>query len=519
MKSLSNSTEVKEAKATELLYNMGRGGIFHESSDQFPVWASFQKALSVCEDNKLPFSQVAYNPIIMAHSSDPSTIYTVMLRLKEAANSLGQRYLPLCFDMGLYTKASEIKWSRPKELEDIILVEGGMHLLMSVISGIGYLYADAGLSNLLVDSGVFASRTVDHMLSGKDFDRALYGLKLLEEALSAQFLQQFYTWCERTGNRIPDRLSEGLTELESAFSGLEKVQELKQELCTLLIDQVLPMIEKYRKEGRSISPTFLLWDEILFRVLLPLKVFISASRKGLWEIQQSAKAEFLPLLFASNRTNYARYLPVSLLQMRHLPQEIATEFARTGGMVKLSEGHFNGVWLDCALETTQNKDLKGAGGIIGLTMRSQALVRWFIARPVTALYAAEFKKGTDTNIPDDKQLAQTKAKASDTRWNSDVKKIRDMLQGPCVDPFDITEAPTKLINIATGAVAPAAIEKSLCCALDKGTTMADKFVSNLASDNLKSFYAPIPRSNIKTMKEMNKKVKIKSRVKRCIFAY
>jgi len=41
--------------------------------------------------------------------------------------------------------------------------------------------------------------------------------------------------------------------------------------------------------------------------------------------------------------------------------------------------------------------------------------------------------------------------------------------------------------------------------------MADKFVSNLASDNPKSFYAPIPRSNIKTMKEMNEKVKIKSK--------
>lgn len=65
-----------------------------------------------------------------------------------------------------------------------------------------------------------------------------------------------------------------------------------------------------------------------------------------------------------------------------------------------------------------------------------------------------------------------------------------------------------MINIATAADA---IEKILCSALDKGTTIADNFVSHLASDNLKSFYAPIPRSNIKTMKEMNKKVKIKSK--------
>ena len=102
--------------------------------------------------------------------------------------------------MGLHTKASEIRWLRPRELEGIILVDGGMHLLMSrsVISGIVYLYADAGLYNLLVECGVFAARTVDHMLSGKDFDRAIYGLKFLEETkrlsvqYSTEFLQQFH---------------------------------------------------------------------------------------------------------------------------------------------------------------------------------------------------------------------------------------------------------------------------------------------------------------------------------------
>ena len=131
-----------------------------------------------------------------------------------------------------------------------------MHLLMSVISGVGYLYGDAGLTNLLVDSVVFTSRKVDHMLSGRDFDTTLYGLKLLEEALSSQFTQQFHAWCERTGDHIPDRLSDGLTELESAFSHLDKVQELKQELCTLVNDHLLPMIDEYRKEGRSTSPTY-----------------------------------------------------------------------------------------------------------------------------------------------------------------------------------------------------------------------------------------------------------------------
>ena len=69
-----------------------------------------------------------------------------------------------------------------------------MHFLMSLFSGIGKLYADAGLKNLLRESGVFAAETTNRMLSGKDFDRALYGLKLIDEALSVIYLKEFQIW-------------------------------------------------------------------------------------------------------------------------------------------------------------------------------------------------------------------------------------------------------------------------------------------------------------------------------------
>jgi hypothetical protein len=36
-----------------------------------------------------------------------------------------------------------------------------------------------GLRALLPDSGVFAAGGVQHMLSGRDFERALYGLKVV----------------------------------------------------------------------------------------------------------------------------------------------------------------------------------------------------------------------------------------------------------------------------------------------------------------------------------------------------
>ena len=49
-----------------------------------------------------------------------------------------------------------------------------------------------------------------------------------------------------------------------------------------------------------------------------------------------------------------------------------------------------------------------------------------------------------------------------------MKKLKDMFTGPFVDPFDLSEASPKLINIATGAVASDDVQESLCHALEKG---------------------------------------------------
>jgi hypothetical protein len=74
--------------------------------------------------------------------------------MKEAINSLGQQHVPIYFNVGLLTKAYELAWARPDDLEGIIPCEGRMHLLISVFSAIGYLYEDAGLKQLLHESGV-----------------------------------------------------------------------------------------------------------------------------------------------------------------------------------------------------------------------------------------------------------------------------------------------------------------------------------------------------------------------------
>ena len=68
----------------------------------------------------------------------------------------------------------------------------------------------------------------------------------------------------------------------------------------------------------------------------------------------------------------------------------------------------------------------------------------------------------------------------------------------------------------TGVVAKADVQESLVNALETGADLANKFVDErLAGDEehgpSKSFYDKVPRANIKTMADMNKGVKIKSK--------
>jgi hypothetical protein len=218
--------------------------------------------------------------------------------------------------MGLLTKALEVTWARPEELAGVIPCEGGMHLLMSVFSAIGHLYGDAGLGQLLHESGVFAAGSVRQILSGKDFDRALYAMKLVDEALNARLLLRFSEWCDHTGKQIPQQMTTFLDELDTAFTtnDAQLISETIGELSTAIDESLLPILTEFGLEGREASSTFKFWDD-----LRPFKVLVSSARHGFWEEQQSAKAELIPLLFAANRTNYARYMPVMLLLMKRIP--------------------------------------------------------------------------------------------------------------------------------------------------------------------------------------------------------
>lgn len=505
--------DAKVLRMKELLYTVGRNVLLDMCDDRavsdtsFPPWTVFQGLVQ--NDVTSDAVNVAFNPIIMAPPNDFSTVYTVLKRTKEQMNALGQTICPIVFDMGLLSKALEIVWANPREFEGVYPLEGGMHFLMSVFGGIGHLYGDAGLLQLLVESDVFARLTAEHILSGKDYDRALRGLIMVDEVMNRRFFVQFFKWAEANSVAIPPAIFDKIKQL-----GADVVKR-DTDISVLLQDmqtEILPLIESFREEGRTSSPLFRFWDDYLSEVSWPMKLFLAASRHGMWQAQQYAKAKLLPFLFSSNRTVYSRFMPYLVLQHTRLPTELLEQFEEGRFVAKLTEGCFNSVWFDYILEVTENKALKSSGGIIGLTHNDSALTRWFLARPVTAKYAMAYM----THKSSKSLTHHTNTPFHSQAYNTAVQKMLSLFESDTfIDPFSLSFPPSRLVNIASGVEMPSDVETSLLNCHTSGKQSLINFVSERLvpkEGNLptKEFFDPMPKTKILTTRSIRSKGKPKS---------
>ncbi|CAG2219736.1 unnamed protein product [Mytilus edulis] len=160
------------------------------------------------------------------------------------SKEVGQDFAIQTFDQQLYAVSQQVKWSMPEIFQSPILRLGGFHTLSCFIACIGKLWADGGLRDLMVDSGVYAGCTVDQMLLGKQFNRSVRGLTLVYEALRSLWFASFFKWCEENDgiDAIPKDVWVMLSKCQAKFSDeSDPYKDVLNELTILYTTHVLPL--------------------------------------------------------------------------------------------------------------------------------------------------------------------------------------------------------------------------------------------------------------------------------------
>ena len=124
------------------------------------------------------------------------------------------------------------------------------------------------------------------------------------------------------------------------------------------------------------SPTFKFWL-LVHKYQHIIFMFIRAHRERKLELMVTTLRKLVPLFFALDHQNYARWIPIFIRDLEVLPDSIQVEFEKGHWTITRSNRRFSSLPVDQAHEKA-NKRVKGVGGIIGLTENHDMLERWIM---------------------------------------------------------------------------------------------------------------------------------------------
>ena len=478
-----------------------------ERPQSVPGWTGFN---IVANRNEVPQkSVVGYCQLIDASPTDLSTVYTLLKKSVTMANRLGLEDTVIVLDQAIYAKALEIVWKQQQEFKSVVLMMGDFHIACVFLAVIGKRFGDAGLRDLLIESRIIGSGSLNGVLEGKHYNRALRTHKIVVEALMRLNWQAFIQ-CERESphTSITRQMEAVEVALQNVRKGLTSVS-IQVLYDSPELKDLLQSLEQFNGSTRGKMGKF--WQSYIEMVSLLLR-FIRATREGDWNLHLVCVKDMLPWMFAYDRINYARYLPVYLCDMLALEQNHPSvhQAVNSGDFVvqRSSCNGFSQVAVDQTIEQTINCDTKSKGGIIGFSLNKAAVQRWVLTSHERAAVTQVCREMSGSHGVNDREQGVVKemGKARLSRDEEDVCKVQSTLN-TWINPFAQSDS-DEICHLASGATASEHLEQDLLTAHDRGKEAAMAYIQKRLVSNEVGFYDTLSKLKLGNFTSVTKAVKI-----------
>ena len=462
-------------------------------------WSAFNASVTDVPQR----STVGYLPVIPSSPTELATVHEAMTRSCAIATALNQEHVIITVDQAIYCKAQEIRWKHPSKFQNVVLRMGAFHTATAFLAVLGKRFGDAGLQDLLVESGIVAAGSVQAVLSGRHYNRGIRAHKILWEALSRLRWASFEVFLDGDGAGCPvdfQKIAKALEELRSSptkdkLSSLSSMEGTKTFLAAF---------DGFCTEQNAQSPLFAFWSSYLQTVEL-LLAFLRATCEGNWNLHVACLRKLLPWFYAYDRVNYARYMTVYWSEMENLRNSHPAaydELKRGGFVVQRSENNaFAQVAVVQAIEQTMNRDSTTHGGIVGFSLRPSAQQRWVLTHHERAAitHVCRHQTALDGSTSRHHESGPTARQRQEDAVAGVVSLLRSWR-----DPFQ-ADGSGDLINIASGVAATNAVRDDLLSAVEKGESALKDFINQrLAQGSTLNFYDKLHQMQLNTFSSMLK---------------
>ena len=134
---------------------------------------------------------IDYYPIINDPITDYSTVQECLSVSKNASREFGQKYAVTTFDFGVCMKAYPTIWKNPEFYDNHIVMIESFHLICAYLKIIGKKMNESGLADVLLEAGVMSVGSINNVMSGKNYSRAINCHKVMAESLERMLLDRY----------------------------------------------------------------------------------------------------------------------------------------------------------------------------------------------------------------------------------------------------------------------------------------------------------------------------------------
>ena len=133
---------------------------------------------------------VMYLPPISSKVTDFSTIFKYLSRLQKLSADVNMPYMNVILDIGAAMNAYKMIWNYPHKFPNCVVHPGDFHAMKENYCVIGNIVAASGFEDVVFQSGLGTSGSVQGILSGTHYNRAWVIHSAVSEAMERPLKQK-----------------------------------------------------------------------------------------------------------------------------------------------------------------------------------------------------------------------------------------------------------------------------------------------------------------------------------------
>ena len=167
------------AQSSDTMWFLCRSGVLRLTAQVDPPRARWVSLTETSKNSSVQQSAIDFMALVFAPVTENATIQHILKLPQQASREVHQQYTVVTFDLAVAKKAYSLVWQSLEEFSDEIVRMGSFHLTSAFMSALGKKMRCSGLEQVLIESGISASGSLEQILTGKHYNHALRVYKVV----------------------------------------------------------------------------------------------------------------------------------------------------------------------------------------------------------------------------------------------------------------------------------------------------------------------------------------------------